>query len=195
MKKILLSFLFCFAVGKAWAVGIDYNPGGGVAGPAGADGATGAAGSNGSLVGSTVTTRLVYAGSVYLSTINVCGLPGACFQTGNSTFVVSQVWGQFVTPSTVAMTSIQLVVSTGGVTPPIVFSSTYFPRIDIGTAATTGPSGISTIYSTGANISGSTITLYAGWTVGVQVTTAAISGIQPQGLTVGIKWWEKVLGQ
>lgn len=139
--------------------------------------------SGGGVVGNSTQTIVLKAnGNVFLSTISVCGIPGACHSVGFSTINIVGVWADQVVPSTVGWTKVEVAFSTGGLNGQPV--SKRFWSISVATGSSTG------IGSTSMFIS-STVKVRAGETFGVQVTSLPVSGLAPQDLRVHFDYWEE----
>lgn len=189
-KRAFLAVAFMLCVGIAGTV-----EAGGVKrkitpGKTGQTGATGPTGITGGTFPSTYTIRFGYGGSVLLSTNTVCPFPKACFWTGNSTLNVVDIQAAVTFGSTVAMTSFQIVESSGGVPKiPAQLSPAIsrFPRLDVSTATADKLTSYSPVITTGVVIPAYT------W-VGVQSTTAPISGRMPEGFEILMNVWKKPYG-
>lgn len=131
----------------------------------------------------TFTFTINYGGSVFQSTTGLMGLPGTQFTTGSSTWFIRGIIASFAQGSTVAMTSVQLALSTGALN-SLPVSTTYFPRVDIPTAA-----AINNYSSFSDYLSTNTRILNGQW-IGVQITTVPVSGIMPRGLQIDIDLWK-----
>ena len=140
-------------------------------------------GSSGGVTGNSTFTYIIpYGGSVYVSTREVCGFPGACVNMGHSTWNVVAISAQLHKGSSVAWTRVDLAISTGGKNGlPLNFQ---FPTITIPTTTTAGYSALSTKITTG-------VVINAGWTLGVQVSSGPTSGSLPQKLDVLLDIWKK----
>lgn len=141
-----------------------------------------ASGSGGSVGNSTQTIMLKANGNVFLSTISVCGIPGACHSVGFSTINIVGVWADQVVPSTVGWTKVEVAFSTGGLNGLPV--SKRFWSISVATGSSTGI-GSTSIFTS------STVKVRAGETFGVQVTSLPVSGLAPQDLRVHFDYWEE----
>jgi len=138
----------------------------------------------GAVENSTKSFVLTYSGSVFLSTIAISGL-GSFDGPGHSTWNVIAVSVGSPEGSTVAITGIQPVVSTGGVSGLPLYNR--FPRIDIPTATTSGYS------ATGIRVTTSVVVNAGEW-IGLKITTAAISGTATNGVRAIFWYWEKLFG-
>ena len=125
-----------------------------------------------------------------MSTNTVCPFPGACFWTGNATITIVDVQAAIVLGSTVASTRFRIVESSGPVpSVPYLLSPviTRFPPIEVTTATSAGLSSYSPVITTGVVIPAYT------W-VGIQSTTAPVSGTLPQGFNFLFNAWKKPYG-
>ena len=155
----------------------------GPTGPAGPEGPASSGAGN-----STFTKTMPWGGSVLYATNTVCPFPSACFWTGPTTYTVISIQGAIAFGSTVAMTSFDIVESTGGT--PIIPAQTLpkrFPRIDVTTATAAGYTSFSIFIPTVVVIPANT------W-VGAQCSTVAASGALPRVFTLLLDVWKKPYG-
>lgn len=134
-------------------------------------------------INSTVTLSiLAWPGYVYRSTVGFTNLPGAFDTPGHSTWNIVEIGCYCAKNSSVGMTSVQAVVSTNPLTNTAAVLPT-FPRVDI-------PTGASNQNTYSARYSTPNWQVRAGEWIGLQFTTAPISGINPFGVKCAIKGWE-----
>ena len=139
-----------------------------------------ASGGSSGVVNSTKTLTMVIGGGVYLSTISVFGIPGTARSPGFSTWTIVGMWADCARGSTVGVVGIDVLYSSGAVTPTI---SRLFNRIDVSTGSSSGVAYISNFKSSGSLVT-------PGSWLGLGVSTMAQSGTNATDCTCHVDYWE-----
>lgn len=149
-------------------------------------------GGGGSVQNSTEVLRFGYSGSLNISTQTICGWLTACFNTMESTYNVMGIMASVVEPSTVAATIFNLIVATNSAISPLMASTTYFPTVVITTQSSAGQQQFRVSTGAAGVAPGGVpppIVILPWSTIGIQMSTMAVSGTLPRGLKIGINAW------
>ena len=136
-----------------------------------------ATGGGGTSAISTGTLSTLTAHYAVLSTVSLTGFAGGFDTTGFSTYAVMGVYASALAASTVAITRVTVVTSTGINGLPV--QTTRFPTIDIPTATATNQ--FISLYIT------TSVVLLPNTHFGLQVTSTAVSGTATRGLKLRLR--------